>query len=242
LRHEDELMIDIDGEDVVEASRVLGIAVYYSRKSYNPQFLFSDMISAWGIERLAGVEKLGDYIFKVEFTREEEKVRVIEGGPWRHKGDALLIAHYDGLLRPSEIPIQSIGLWVRLYDLPAAMMKPTIAQKLGEQLGEFLKMDTRFPGYLCIRVRYPLGKPLMSSLAVTVKGRGQMLITLRYKNMPHFCFSCGRIGHAVVNYDAMVEVQGGGIWRRAQCHTTKAHKGDNGKADGIKGSAISVPS
>jgi hypothetical protein len=120
----------------------------------------------------------------------------------------LLIAHYDGLLRPSEIPIQSIGLWVRLYDLPAAMMKPTIAQKLGEQLGEFLKTDTRFPGYLCIRVRYPLGKPLMSSLAVTAKGRGQMLITLRYKNMPHFCFSCGRIGHAVVNYDAMVEVQG----------------------------------
>jgi hypothetical protein len=103
--HEDELMTDIGKEDVVEASRVLGIVVYYSRKSYNPQFLFSDMISAWGIERLTGVEKLGDYMFKVEFTREEEKVRVIEGGPWRHKGDALLIAHYDGLLRPSEIPI-----------------------------------------------------------------------------------------------------------------------------------------
>jgi hypothetical protein len=208
LRHEDELMIDIDGEDVVEASRVLGIAVYYSRKSYNPQFLFSDMISAWGIERLAGVEKLGDYIFKVEFTREEEKVRVIEGGPWRHKGDALLIAHYASLLRPSEIPIQSIGLWVRLYDLPTAMMKPTIAQKPGEQLGKFLKTNTRFLGYLCIRIRYLLGKPLMPSLAVTVKGRGQMLITLRYENVPHFCFSCGRIGHAAVNYDAMVEAQG----------------------------------
>jgi hypothetical protein len=206
--HEDKLMIDIDGEDVVEASRVLGIAVYYSRKSYNPQFLFSDMISAWGIERLTGVEKLGDYIFKVEFTREEEKVRVIEGGPWRHNGDALLIAQYAGLLRPSEIPIQSIGLWVRLYDLPTAMMKPTIAQKLGEQLGKFLKTNKRFLGYLCIRVRYLLGKPLMPSLAVTVKGHGQMLITLRYENAPHFCFSCGRIGHASVNYDAMVEAQG----------------------------------
>jgi hypothetical protein len=48
----------------------------------------------------------------------------------------------------------------------------------------------------------------MLSLAVKVKGWGQMLITLRYKNVPHFCFSCGRIGHAAVNYDATVEAQG----------------------------------
>jgi hypothetical protein len=98
----------------------------------------------------------------------------------------LLIAHYDGLLRPSEIRIHSIGMWVKLYDLPTAMMKPAIAQKLGEQLGEFIRIDTRYPGYLHIRVRYLLGKPLMSILAVTVKGWGQMLITLRYENVPHF--------------------------------------------------------
>jgi hypothetical protein len=58
-------------------------------------------------------------------------VHAIEGGPWRHKGDALLVAHYDGLLRPLKIRIQSIGLWVRLYDLSAAIMKPTMAQQLG---------------------------------------------------------------------------------------------------------------
>jgi hypothetical protein len=112
----------------VESSKVLGIAVYYSRKSYNPQILFSDMITAWGVQRLAMVEKLGDYMFKIEFIREEEKARVIEGGLWWHKGDDLLVPHYDGLLRPPEIHIQSIGLWVRLYDLPTAMMKPTIAR------------------------------------------------------------------------------------------------------------------
>jgi hypothetical protein len=34
------------------------------------------------------MEKLGDYIFKIEFGSEEEKAHVLEGGPWRHKGDA----------------------------------------------------------------------------------------------------------------------------------------------------------
>jgi hypothetical protein len=88
------------------------------------------------------------------------------------------------------------------------MMKPAIAVKLGEQLGEFLKSDTRFSGYLRIHVKYQLGKPLMPSLAVKFKGRGQMMITLRYKNMPHFCFSCGRLVHATVNCDNTMETQG----------------------------------
>jgi hypothetical protein len=127
----DELEIKLDEEDAVETSKVLGIAVLYSRKSYNPQLLFSDMINTCSVQRLAAVEKLGDHMFKIEFARKEEKVHAIEGGPWRHKGDALLVAHYDGLLRPLKIRIQSIGLWVRLYDLSAAIMKPTMAQQLG---------------------------------------------------------------------------------------------------------------
>jgi hypothetical protein len=203
---EHELEIELD-EEAVESSKVLGTTVFYSRKIYNMQILFSDMINTWAIQRLAAVEKLGDYKFKIEFSREEEKVRIIEGGPWRHKGDVVLVAHYDGLLRPSEIRIQSIDLWVKLYNLPAAMMKPNIAQQLGRQLGDSLKSDCRFPGYLRIRARYSLGKPLMPSLAVKVKGRGQMVITLKYENVPHF-LSCGQIGHAAANCDDSAEAQG----------------------------------
>jgi hypothetical protein len=40
-------VIDIDEEDAVEASKVMGIMVYYSRKSYNSLFLFANMINAW---------------------------------------------------------------------------------------------------------------------------------------------------------------------------------------------------
>jgi hypothetical protein len=39
--------------------------------------------------------------------------------------------HYDGLLRPSEIKIHSLGFWVRFYDLPPAMMKEGVAKVLG---------------------------------------------------------------------------------------------------------------
>jgi hypothetical protein len=182
----EEIEIELDEEDAVEASKMLGVTVYYSRKSFNPQVLFSDMINAWGLQRQAAVEKIGDYLSKVEFIGEEEKLKVLEGGPWRHKGDALIVTHYDGLIRPLEICINSIAMWARLYDLPVAMMKPTVAQQLGGHVGEFLKSDSRIPGYLRVHMKYPLGKPLMPHMKVKVKGRGPMMIKLRYENVPHF--------------------------------------------------------
>jgi hypothetical protein len=183
----------------------MGIAVYYLRKSFNPMILFSDMLKAWGIQKLAAVDKLGDYIFKVEFMKVEEKEREIGGGPWGHKGDAVIVVHYNGLAQPSEIKIHDIGLWVRLYDLPPSMMKELVVEVLGRQLGKFVKADCRYPRYLRIRVEYSLSKPLMSEQTVKVKGRGPMVIAIRYENVPHFCFSCERIGHAVLNceYESM---------------------------------------
>jgi hypothetical protein len=122
------LELDLDEEDVVENSKFMGIVVFYSIKSYNPHNILPNMISAWGIQKLTTVEKICDYIFKLEFDREEEKVRVLEGGPWHHKGDVFIMVHYDGFVRPSEICISFIGLWVHFYDLQPAMMKPSIAK------------------------------------------------------------------------------------------------------------------
>jgi hypothetical protein len=70
------------GEDEAEQSnKHLAMAIYYSRKSYNPRVLMTEMLNAWGIQKLVLVEKVGDYLFKMEFNKEEEKLRVLDGGP-----------------------------------------------------------------------------------------------------------------------------------------------------------------
>jgi hypothetical protein len=50
--------------------------------------------------------------------------------------------HYDGLTRPSQVRIESIGIWVRFLDLPPTMMKEAFTKQLGGQLGKFVKMDS----------------------------------------------------------------------------------------------------
>jgi hypothetical protein len=102
------------------------------------------------------------YTCKLEFRREEEKVQVIEGGPWRHKGDALIVMHYDGFSRLSKIQVENIALLIQLYNLPLVMMKESVARMLGEQLGSFIKMDCSFLAYMRVRVGFPLSKALVS--------------------------------------------------------------------------------
>ena len=42
---------------------------------------------------------------------------MLGGDPWRHKGDAVIFVPYDGIQCLSEVAINSIPLWVRIYDI-----------------------------------------------------------------------------------------------------------------------------
>jgi hypothetical protein len=44
------------------------------------------------------VQVLGDNKFLLKFDSEVIKQHVLQGGPWRHKGDGLIVVAYDGFL------------------------------------------------------------------------------------------------------------------------------------------------
>jgi hypothetical protein len=82
------------------------------------------------------------------------------------------------------VHIDHIVLWVRFYDLPPVMMKEDVATQLGSPLGRYIKMDTRYPGYMCVRVDFPLVNPLMPSIiTLRIKARCAMEIKLKYENV-----------------------------------------------------------
>jgi hypothetical protein len=81
LREAEDGILELDlGEDEAELSQKhLAMAIYYSCKSYNPKVLIAEMLNAWGIQKLVLSEKVGDYLFKLEFSREEEKMKALDG-------------------------------------------------------------------------------------------------------------------------------------------------------------------
>jgi len=90
--------------------RWLAIARYYSVKAFSTWALFSKLSSLWGKTDPIPVRELGDNRFLVEFDSEKLWKRVTEGGPWKHKKDAVIFVPYDGAQRMSEVIIDSIAL------------------------------------------------------------------------------------------------------------------------------------
>lgn len=120
----EEDLFDVDLGELEQEYEVkwLALARFYLGQRYNVKGLFEEMSTAWGLHETRRTQELGENKFLIEFGCEADLKRVINGGPWKHKGDALIVVPYDGIVRPLEVVIDSIPLWVRFFDLSEVMM------------------------------------------------------------------------------------------------------------------------
>jgi hypothetical protein len=98
LKDDDVVQFDLENEDVQAEAKSLVMAGFYSGKKYNVGGLFEEMRVAWGLQSMNPVQVLGDNKFLLKFDSEVIKQHVLQGGPWRHKGDGLIVVAYDGFL------------------------------------------------------------------------------------------------------------------------------------------------
>jgi hypothetical protein len=93
----EEYVVEFNLEDDEEHRQVksLAMARFYSGKKFNARGLFEEMKVAWGLHSMKSVQVQDDNKFLLEFHSEEVKQRVVDGGPWRHKGDALIVVPYQ---------------------------------------------------------------------------------------------------------------------------------------------------
>lgn len=180
------------------------LARFYSLKFPNQVALFEDMGRAWRLRAEMSYKSLKDNLFIVTFNAEGDHKFVLQGGPWIHRGDALIVADFNGLLSPSMVPLESVPIWVRIYDLPLVMMNKARGELYGSKLGKVREVDVQQNGsnkhdFFRIRVDLPVNRPLKRQIAIKIKIKGAEEIrrfNLRYERVPHFCFFCGFIGHS----------------------------------------------
>lgn len=84
-----------------------------------------------GKGQLVPMHDLRDNRFLVEFDSEWSWRKAMYGDPSTFYEDAIIFVPYDGLKRFSEIQIESIGLWVRIYDLPVKIMIGSFIRVIG---------------------------------------------------------------------------------------------------------------
>jgi hypothetical protein len=155
------------------------------------------MGAAWRLKNPITVQKLGDNRFILEFETEHHYKYAFDGGPWRHKGYALIVVPYDGVSRPSKVVIDSINMWVRFYDVLVTLMSTTFTKVLAKKVSsKVIEVGGPVRDFLRARVAYKLEEPLIQSVDAKIKDKRLMSFEVRYVNVPFFCFRCGRMGHS----------------------------------------------
>ncbi|CAN6287497.1 unnamed protein product [Urochloa humidicola] len=178
---------------VKATSKWLAIARFYSGRTIKSKIIFDELCNAWG---KVDTRDLGENRFLIEFRSEKDLNFVLNGAPWKFKGDAMIVIPYDGFTRLSEVIIESLPLWIRIYDVPVAMQIPSFMSALGVKVGRVMEIGEAVKDFKRVRVEFALADALKPSVQIRVKGRGVMEFPVKYENVPHFCFVCGRIGHA----------------------------------------------
>jgi hypothetical protein len=157
---------------------------------------------AWGNPKGLVPKSVADNIFIVQFESKLDMERVKEGAPWTIGKHAVLLNDFDPNLKPSEVCFDRIVLWARILNPRFELMNRTWGELLGAKIGQVEKVDVDEQGRAwgdCLRVRVSVEvtKPLMRYVTVySKKHKSFESFEVKFEKLPHYCFSCGIIGHS----------------------------------------------
>lgn len=113
LKEEDLDDVIFDEKDAPpQGPRWIALARVNTSKSYSQTWFYRNMRSAWNIAQEAKFKPLEDNLYSVQLSCLGDWERVMHEGPWNFQGDAVLLAPYDGVSKPSSIKLETIDIWI----------------------------------------------------------------------------------------------------------------------------------
>lgn len=192
----------------------------------NFQAMQQTLAAIWKPGGAVYIKELDANLFLFQFYHGIDFKRVIDGSPWTFNRKVLIISPMKEGINPRCISLNSIDLWVQIYDMQPGFMLEKIITEVGNRLGNFVSTcPSNFKGiwreYLRIRVTFDLSKPLKGRMKLRKSGNEWGWITFKYENVPTFCFICGIMGHSEKYYGQLFEkseseiVKPYGVWMKA---------------------------
>ncbi|XP_059436194.1 uncharacterized protein LOC132169129 [Corylus avellana] len=203
LTEDEELELEIPGEKFQElASRGKACIVgkLLTDRLVSKEIVKESLSRWWKLVGGLSFKVLGDNLFLIDFTSNEDKERVLAGTPWVFEGSLFLIEDFDGTFTPSEFTFDHAAFWVRIENLPLACMGREIGQMIGASVGVVEAIDTDGDGIgwgesLRVKILLVLTKPLPRGRKIKIQGAVRW-ISFQYECLPkRFCYNCGVIIH-----------------------------------------------
>lgn len=112
----------------------------------------------------------------------------------------VLLAQVDGALPISKIILNSVCLWIRVYQLPLLSINDRMGKQIGNPIGVCSEVDCAVNGdllgdYFRIRVKFDTTQPLWRRMLIHFKGQIDRWVAFSYERLPELCYKCGMVDH-----------------------------------------------
>lgn len=136
-----------------------------------------------------------------EFYHEIDLKRVVDGSPWSFNRKILIIARMKEGEVPRGFHLNTLDLWVQIYDLRPGFMTEKILSKIGNYIGTFIEScSSNFRGiwreYMRVKVSINLDKPLKRKMKIRRTSAEWFWVNFKYENVPTFCLIYGLMRHS----------------------------------------------
>lgn len=74
------------------------------------------------------IHELGGQRYSFIFHHRLDLEKVVEGGPWTSEQSLLIFHKLENAEDPHMVPLNTMDIWVQVYDLPQGMIRESIIQ------------------------------------------------------------------------------------------------------------------
>jgi hypothetical protein len=179
---EDDVYMDFEEEEeikpepVEKTSRTL-LARYMASFKPNTKAMFKYFIEeAWRLRKGIEYSEKGKNYYMFTLFSKGDYDFVMRGGPWIFNQNAMLVKELNDAAQPSEIVLNSVPVWVRIYDVPWGKQTEVWGRRYGDGLGKALEVDVPATEqdkkeFLRVRVELPYSRRLQTQITTGVKGK-----------------------------------------------------------------------
>nr|XP_027088489.1 uncharacterized protein LOC113709831 [Coffea arabica] len=169
--------------------------------------------TAWSYPRDLKVAELGPNLFQFILPGENDRDRVMNGGPWILDNQVLVMNRWYEGIEDDETAFNLAPIWVQVWNLPVHWMSKEAGRRIGAMFHQVRDVIIPQTGgkegrHLKLSVLMDIAQPLLRGTTVKVAGSTKWA-SFKYERCPDFCYKCGRIGHSEKTCDKPMLVGGG---------------------------------
>ncbi|XP_010671910.2 uncharacterized protein LOC104888586 [Beta vulgaris subsp. vulgaris] len=197
LKEGEEIFVPISEDEYAKLSQPWESAIIFKvlGRSFSQDFLTKEISKLWNWKGHLNLLSLGKGFYSIKCFSNVEESKILSGGPWFILGSLVWVQPWTPGFKPSTAKTKHYPVWVQLPELPMELFHKQTLEKIGNTLGETLKIDSnsldgvrRRYAAICVLMKEDKTVPQWAWL-------GGLRQEIACVEGPWVCEICRKVGH-----------------------------------------------